>query len=184
MRALSLASIVGLILTCVGVVGAAHGTERGPTIVTVVGEITKTNRDAFDGFRDAFLKFREKNFAKAYGFSYAALQALPQHTVTANVEGWAKPVRGAGPKLADVLAAAGVASDAPIGVVALDGYTVEFEPKDRKARDWILAISADGEPLAIGGRGPAWLVYETKNAPASEDDEAKWVWSIFLIEAQ
>jgi len=44
-----------------------------------------------------------------------------------------------------------------------------------------LPSAADGRPLGIGGRGPAWLLYDSGGGAVSEEEEARWVWSMFLI---
>ena len=46
------------------------------------------------------------------------------------------------------------------------------------------SILLDAFTLALGGRGPAWLLHETGEAAASSDEEARWVWSIIMIEAK
>lgn len=156
----------------------------GPVLVTVTGAIARTNRGPFDAFRDSFLKFHDRHFDKALGLDWAALSRLPQQAITANAEGWPAAVALAGPRLTDVLAAAGV-SGRPVALFALDGYAVELSAEDLATRDWVLAIAADGEPLALGGRGPAWLAWDTADGvPATPEQEAKWAWSVFLIEVR
>lgn len=180
-----LACLAGMAVVLAEPATASETTKvSGPAQLTVIGNIAKTNRGPFDPFDDAFLKFREKEFQKAFAFSRAALEALPQQRVTIHAEGWPGAIAAEGPTLADVLAAAGVDADATVGVVALDGYTVDFDAAARAAQGWVLAISSGGKPLSIGGRGPAWLVYDTGGKPAAQDVEAQWVWSVFLIEVQ
>jgi len=77
--------------------------------------------------------------------------------------------------------AAGAAPDAKLSFVALDGYTIEFDAADRRAQNWILAISIDGKPIGIGGRGPAWLMHDTAGETVNSDVEGRWVWSVFVI---
>lgn len=83
--------------------------------------------------------------------------------------------------MADVLASAGMDRATTITAVALDGYAVEITADVRDAHDWIVAIAADGRPLGVGGRGPAWLLYDSGGGAVSEEEEARWVWSMFLI---
>ena len=164
--------------------GHAADQSAAPTVVTVVGNVTKTNRPVFNPFRDGFLKFHGKEFGKAFAFSYAALSALPQVNVRANANDWPAPITASGPRLSDVLHTAGVAPDAKLTVMALDGYAVELDAEDRKSEDWILAITMNGKPLAVGGRGPAWLIYDTGGKPVAPDMGSKWVWSLFVIEVE
>ena len=149
-------------------------------VLTVTGDIGTTNRGAFDPFHDGFLKYHEAKFDKAFEFDRAALAALPRQEITANADGWPAAVKLAGPKLADVLAAAG-ATDKAITVYAMDGYGANMSTGQIAANDWVLAIDADGKPLGIGGRGPLWLAYDTGAGKATTEEEGAWVWSVFHI---
>ena len=164
--------------------GPLAAAERGPDMVTVTGAVSKTNRPAFSKFADRFFAHHEIAFEKAFAFDRASLAALPQLSIVANAEGWPAPVAASGPRLADVLAAAGVAPTAAVKLFALDGYAVELSAEDLKAQDWVLAISADGGALGIGDRGPAWLLFDTGGVAVAEDVEARWVYSVFTITAE
>lgn len=172
-----------ILLTSVVTPRPASASEQ-PHIVTIIGKISNSNRGAFDPFLDSLFKFHEKEFKSAFGFSYSDLAVLPQVTITAEAENWPAKVKASGPRLVDVLKAAGVAEGARLGFLSLDGYALEFEPEKVKAKDWILAIQANGKPLSVGGRGPGWLLYDTGGKPASEDATGQWVYQLFLIEAQ
>ncbi len=150
-------------------------------LVTIIGEMKNNNRDRLDPFMDAFLKFNDRDFVHAYAMNRKALDALPQTSVSANAEGWPRAVEASGPRVEDILAAAGIDNDATLSFVALDGYAVTLTPEDRSSHDWILATRANGEALNIGGRGPTWLLYDTANSTATAEEEAKWVWSMYLI---
>jgi hypothetical protein len=69
-----------------------------------------------------------------------------------------------------------------ITVTALDGYSITYSPEEIAEQDWILAWKADGKPLSIGGRGPLWLIHSSGATPAPDDVEARWIWSVFVIE--
>jgi hypothetical protein len=153
----------------------------GATVLTVTGDIAKTNRGAFDAFHDGFLNYHGKTFDKAFEFDENALQALPQQQVTANAEPWKAAIAMTGPLLSDVLAAAG-ATGKPITVFALDGYGAAMTPEQIAAHPWVLATHADGVALGIGGRGPLWLVYDTGTGKASAQEEGAWMWSVFHIQ--
>ena len=174
--------IAGLIFAVIAMVSAQHAAiAADPAQLTVIGKIDNSNRSRFEPFSDAFFKFREKEFSKAFEFTYADLAALPQVTVKAKAEEWPAAVSATGPALGDVMKAAGAAPDAKLSVVALDGYTIEFEAADRQAQNWILAISVDGKAIGIGGRGPAWLIHDTAGQTVGADVEGRWVWSVFVI---
>jgi len=177
--------VLALVLTLASASGAAAQSEAAadPVVLTVYGDVAKPNRGALDEFADALLHGNSLSFEKAHAFTRAELAALPQQAVTAEAEGWSAPVKLAGPRLRDVLAAAGVTSQ-NLAFTALDGYTIEFEPGEMAAQAWILAIDADGKPLGIGGRGPAWLAFDTAGKKASADQEARWIYAIFAIAAR
>ncbi len=179
------ALLAGLVLAISTLVVAQPAAlADGPAQLTVIGKVDNTNRSGFEPLSDAFFKFREMEFSRAFEFTYADLAALPQMTVKAKAEAWPGPVSATGPALGDVMRAAGVASDAKLSVVALDGYTIELEAADRKAHNWILAIAADGKPIGIGGRGPGWLIHDTAGKTVNSDVEGRWVWSVFVIAAE
>ncbi len=167
-------------------IGGASNASAGPepSSLTITGEISHPNRGALDPFRDAFLMHKEKTFAKAFAFTLSALAALPQTKISTNVEGWPGKIELEGPRLRDALAAAGVAPDATIAATALDGYNVELTPEEMASHDWILAVSADGVPLSIGGRGPVWLIHGTDGKAVSQEVEATWVWALYLLEVK
>lgn len=159
-------------------------TERGPAMVTIAGAIGKTNRGPVVKFTDAFFAHHEKTFPGAYVLDRAALLRLKQVSVTAHAVHWPRAHKFKGPLLRDVLALAEPKGKTIIPF-ALDGYGAEITVEMLDTQRWVLALEADGKPLGLGGRGPAWVVYDTtRTGPISEDEEAKWVWSVFFIEVQ
>jgi hypothetical protein len=111
------------------------------------------------------------------------LEGLGIHEVELSYKDWPTAYRFAGPRLADVLAAAGAAGRA-ITATALDGFAAEISAEDLAAHDWIVALEADGRPLGIGQAGPLWIVYAVPGGIASEADEQRWPWAVFFIEVQ
>lgn len=182
-RTFSLAAAALLAALATAATGPASAQEAaaGQPVLTVTGNIAEANRPAFDEFADAYLKFREKSFDKAWEFTLGSLQALPQKTITAQAEKWPGPVELTGPTLTDVLTAAGASAGA-VTVTALDGYAITYSADELAAQDWILAWKANGKPLSIGGRGPLWLIHPSGATPAPDDVEARWIWSVFVIE--
>jgi len=164
------------------VAGQSPAIAAEPAQLTIIGKIENSNRSDFDEFSDAFFGFREKEFTKAFFFTYSDLAALPQVTVNARAEKWPATVSATGPSVEEVMKAAGAAPEAKLAFVALDGYTIELEAEDRRAQHWVLAISSNGKPLGIGGRGPVWLLHDTAGKTVDTDVEGRWVWSVFVIE--
>ena len=64
---------------------AQDKTDAQP-IVTIVGDIENSNRPVFDEFLDAYMKFKEISFDKAFQLTLRDLQALPQKSIVANAE--------------------------------------------------------------------------------------------------
>lgn len=165
--------------------GAVLPGRAGETVLTVAGSVENTNRGAFDPFFDGFLKYHDKEFDKAFVFDATALAALPQQSikVNADTEDWPGVLAMEGPLLKDVLEAAG-ATGKSVTAYALDGFGLQMDVEKIAAHDWVLAMKVNGEPLGIGGLGPLWLVYDTGDRVAGEDEEKTWVWSVFYIEAE
>src|SRR5690606_21599962 len=84
---------------------------EGAVVVTVAGNVANTNRGAFDADADLFLNYHGVSFDKAAAFDRAMLEALGMHEVEVAYEGGPAPVRVAGPRLADLVAAVGGESE-------------------------------------------------------------------------
>ena len=93
----------------------------GAVVLTVAGNIGFSNRPAFDPARDSFFKFHERTFERAVQFDRAMLESLGTRQATIDFPGWGGPIRFSGPRLADVLEAAGWRGT-QITTLALDGF--------------------------------------------------------------
>ena len=155
----------------------------GTVILTIRGAVSESNRAPSNTFDDAFLSSHEYSFANAAAFDIAMLENLGTVTTKIKAAPWPRAVTFEGPRLRDVLAAAGWTGKT-ITTVALDGFAVEISAADIATHDWILALKADGAYLGVGGHGPAWLVYEVAGGTASAEDESRWPWAVFYISAE
>lgn len=155
----------------------------GTVVLTIGGAVSESNRAASNMFDDAFLSSHEYSFTKAVAFDIAMLEKLGMVTTRVKAEPWPRAVTFEGPRLRDVLAAAGWTGKT-ITTVALDGFAVEISAADIAAKDWILALKADGAYLGIGGHGPSWLVYGVAGGKATAEDESQWPWAVFYINAE
>jgi hypothetical protein len=153
----------------------------GPVVLTIAGQIGVANRGPVDALRDSVLAYHEKSFEAAAEFDRAMLEGLGTHEIELTYEEWPDAYRFSGPRLVDVLSAAGARGRA-ITVTALDGYAEEISADELESRDWIVALERNGHPLGIGGRGPLWIVYDVAGKSASHDDESRWPWAAFFIE--
>ena len=119
----------------------------------------------------------------AEGFTRARLSALESRTIMAAYPPGAAPRAWTGPRLSQVLAAAG-APGAGARVTALDGYAAGIRAARIAAHEPILALSAGGEALSLGGLGPVMVIWPPDApGPQSEAGAADWVWGVFAIEA-
>lgn len=146
-----------LAVGCLSTLAEALAAGAEPVILTVTGNVAHPNRGALDPFEDAVFAHLDAKFDKGFTFTLSDLQSLPQKTVTAKYEDWPREVTASGPLLADVLKAAS-AEGQRILVQAVDGYAPEFTAGDVARGKMILALEAEGKPLALGGRGPLWLI--------------------------
>lgn len=175
---------VGIIVLVWGVARGPVEAEMvaGPVVLTVAGSVAKTNRPAFDERRDLFFKYHKRPFDKAFVFDRSMLEGLGVAEVRVSDKGWGGPKMATGPRLADVLNAAGCRGRA-LDALALDGFRFRLSAADVKARDWIVATRADSRPLGIGDRGPLWLVFDPPGSrPAKAKEIGLGPWALFFIE--
>ncbi len=152
-------------------------------VLTVSGQIEKTNRGPSDSFSDALFKALDVQFAKAYEFSLADLVALPQKTLKTTYPNWPREAVVVGPTLSDVLSHVG-ATGKTVSVRAVDGYAPEFVLSDIDANSFILAIKANGKTLGVGGRGPVWLVFPPGSYDGQSENDSGLTWAAFHIEVK
>lgn len=159
------------------------GAEYMP-VVTVYGQIERADRGPSDAAIDPFFNLYGIEFERARAFSRDELAVLPQQVVTVDFPAGGQTRRFEGPRLSDVLAAAG-AENVHATVTALDGYQRTIPAGRIASEGVILAIRMDGDILHLGGFGPGVLVWPRRDDPAlagMNDDD--WVWGVFAIEAQ
>jgi hypothetical protein len=142
--------------------GAAASKAPGPALLTLTGALARSNRGPFDPVRDQMMHKQKLSFDKAFGIDFDALLALPALTIrpTLEYDGQAHTLRG--PLLLDVLALSGTRprEDASLLLRAVDGYAVALPVAQARAQRFIVATHLDGKPMALGGLGPLWAVYD------------------------
>lgn len=154
---------------------AAPAAAHQPVLLTVSGAVGKTNRGAFDPVIDQMMGKHGIKFEKAFAFDAAALAKLPAVTIKPTLEYDAKEHTLRGPLLTSVLAAAGVATGSAVqlGLRAVDGYNVGISLADATAHRMIVATHIDGQPMALGGLGPQWAVYDADRVAPFKDKPLK-----------
>lgn len=157
-------------------------TGQSPVILTVTGNVATPNRGASDAFDDVVFAHLDVTFDTGFALTLADLQALPQRSEKAQYNGWPREITATGPSLIDVLQAAS-ATGKTITVQAIDGYAVDLTAKDLAADKLILALTADGKALALGGRGPIWL-FGAPGAIADMQDDAGLVYGVIRLDVR
>ncbi len=169
----------------------AGAAPTGPVLLTVTGAIGKANRPPFDAASDVLMSKHGVKFTAAYAMDWAFVANLPSRSIEPTLEYDGKPHRLRGPLLTDVLKAAGVrpAAATMLALRAVDGYAPTLSWTDAQARSFIVATHGDGQPLALGGLGPLWAVYD---ADRFADEAAKPVtqrfancpWALYHIDVR
>lgn len=173
---------------------AAQGSRKtaaGPTLLTVSGRIGAGNRGPLDPALDQMMAKQKIMFDKAQVFDFAAITALPAVTITPTLEYDAKPHALKGPLLLDVMKACGVkAGDKTMLFLrAVDGYAAQVSAADAGKYRFIVATHLDGQPMALGGLGPLWGVYDADRFPdmAAKPLPARFAscpWATYHIEVR
>ncbi len=146
---------------------AGNGPPPGPVLLTVTGAIGKPNRPPFDPASDILMSKHGVTFATAFAFDWRHLAALPARTIEPTLEYDARRHRLRGPSLADVLQVAGVraAGSWTLTLRAVDGYAPTMTWAQAQAHAFIVATHRDDRPLALGGLGPLWAIYDADRYP-------------------
>lgn len=149
---------------------AAQGgrkTPSGPTLLTVSGRIGAGNRGPLDPALDQMMVKQKVTFDKAQVFDFAAITALPAVTLQPTLEYDSKPHTLKGPLLLDVLRACGVkiSDKTTIFLRAVDGYAAQISAAEAEKYRFIVATHLDGQPMALGGLGPLWALYDADRFP-------------------
>jgi hypothetical protein len=141
---------------------AAAKSATGPALLTVSGAIGAGNRGAFDPVLDQLMAKQKLAFSKAYAFDFAAITALPAVTIKPTLEYDGKQHSLSGPLLLDVVKACGAKANekTTLFVRAIDGYAAEISTTEAARRRFIVATHLDGKPMALGGLGPLWTIYD------------------------
>ncbi|MYM96016.1 molybdopterin-dependent oxidoreductase [Duganella vulcania] len=170
---------------------SAAANNTGPALLTVTGAVGKVNRGRFDPVRDQMMFKQKLSFDKAHAFDFAALAALPAITIQPTLEYDGKVHTLRGPLLLDVMHAAGASlGDAGKLVLrAVDGYAAVVTVAQARAQRYIVATHLDGAPMALGGLGPLWAVYDADKVPEMAakplaERFGSCPWALYHIEVQ
>lgn len=160
----------------------------GPALLTVTGQVTRTNRGPLDPLMDQMMVKQKLAFDKARTFSFAELAAMPSVTIRPTLEYGNKQHTLSGPLLASVLAACG-ATGGKLAMRAIDGYAPTISVADAQKYRYIVATHLDGKPMPLGGLGPLWAVYEPDKfadmmAKPIDQRYASCPWGVYHVDVQ
>jgi hypothetical protein len=170
---------------------AAAAPARGPVLLTVSGAVGRANRGALDPALDQMMAKHGIQFDKALALDARALYRLPSVQIKPTLEYDAKVHTLSGPLLTAVLAAAGVPATGAftVGMRAVDGYNVSLGLAELVRMRMLVATHIDGHPLALGGLGPQWAVFDAgavapyKDLPLKERF-AQCPWGLYHLDVQ
>ena len=154
---------------------ATPNAPKGTGLLTVSGAIGRSNRGALDPALDQLLVKHKAAFDRAWEFDAAMLARLSSLSIQPTLEYDAKVHKLADPALSAVVEAAGVSPGTSVNLLlrAVDGYTLSISLADARAYRMIVATTLDGVPMALGGLGPLWVVYDADRLAAFKDKPLK-----------
>ena len=174
-----------------GLAAAAAPAPAGPVLLTISGKLQRPNRGLLAPALDQMMAKHKLAFTQAHALDFAALARLPARTIHPTLEYDGKPHALRGPLLLDVLALAGAATskDTRITLRAVDGYATTIGAEQARTQGFIVATHLDGKPMALGGLGPLWAVYDADRVPemAAQPLAARFAacpWALYHIAVQ
>lgn len=160
----SLAGALGISAVPAYAAAAAKSAAQtaGPAVLTIAGAIERSNRGPVDPVIDQMMHKQNVQFSRAFAFDLAALAKLPAVTINPTLEYDSKPHQLRGPRLADVLDSLGASKTPGTQIVfhSVDGYMPQLSFAQLRQYGYILATHIDGKPMAIGGFGPVFAIYD------------------------
>ncbi len=161
----------------------------GQTILTLLGDIHRSNRGPVNVVKDQYLHKLGLHFERGFTFSLDELEQLPQVAIRPTVEYDDQVHTFSGPRLADVLAVAEIHKTPTTRIIlhGIDGYAPEMAYSQSVLHNYILATRMDNELLSIGGLGPLFAIYdadrmaEMAQLPLAQRFQ-KCPWGLFCIE--
>jgi hypothetical protein len=161
---------------------ASRAVFRAARLALVLGLLAAPAGAALAG---AALELVGAGRAQVRELSLEDLAAMPQVEVKTENEFSDGIVAYRGPLVRDVLAELGLDRLQAVRFVAVNDYYVDIPTSDFQEFDVILAMEADGKPLARRDKGPLWLMYPITDHAALRDPIylRRLIWQVIRIEA-
>lgn len=149
-----------------GANGKPSSLQRGPPLLTISGAIARSNRSRRDHF-DQLMARQKIEFDLAYTFDFAALAEMSPAAIRPTLQYDGQPHNLSGPPLIDVLKNVGASADdaTRLWLRAVDGFVADVSMAQVRRLGFIIATQLDGKPMALGGMGPLWAVFEPDRFP-------------------
>lgn len=139
---------------------------QGPVLLTISGAIQAANRGALDPALDQMMAKQKLRFSRALALRFDDLLRFPPVQIRPTLEYDQRPHTLVGPLLSEVIAAARPdIPDPKLVLRAVDGYAVGLDYSDAVRSRFIIATHLDGQPMALGGLGPLWAIYDADRDP-------------------
>ncbi|SOC53004.1 hypothetical protein SAMN05421509_10283 [Chromohalobacter canadensis] len=137
---------------------------EGDVMLTVEGDISRTNGDGVARFDRAMLK------------------ALPQDTIVTHTPWTQGASHFDGPLLGAIYDAVGARGDS-LHVIALNDFAADVPLAEAKEYGVILAMRRDGEPMPVREYGPLFVLYPFDDHPELQTEEVRFrsVWQVARI---
>ena len=118
-------------------------------------------------------------------FDMEMLASLPQLSFTTRTPWYLQPRTFTGPRLRDVLAAAGAAGTT-LRARALNDYAIDIPFEDARRFDVIVARLLDNEPMLVRDKGPLFIIYPFDTLPElrSAVYQSRSAWQLRWIEVR
>lgn len=175
--------VLSVLLTLAMPATAQIAAPQGRVIVTIAGDLPSGNLPARTEEDAGFFNFLDLTYDTAVGLDDAMLGGLEQHALTVPYGPYPE-LAFSGPRLSAVLTLAG-AEGRTIQAVALDGYAAEVTWDTITEHEPILATHGADGPLAIGGYGPAAIVFPVAEGETlAEGLPSQQVWALIYISVE
>ncbi|PZX11348.1 hypothetical protein LX81_03939 [Palleronia aestuarii] len=165
MRSLPAIALGLTVLLPNAVAADALARPTGPVVLTISGDIEKTNAEG------------------AAEFDLEMLEALPGRETVIDTPWYSGTKTFSGPLISAVLDAVG-AGEGALKVIALNDYTAEIPRDDVDEYPVILATRIDGERMSVREKGPSFVIYpfDVDRDLYSEVIFGRSVWQVAAIE--
>jgi hypothetical protein len=173
---------VSLMLS-VGLAACAHPTDASDKAPLDAGAAVAFDRPTGKTILSIDGAISEHNEGKDLALDVASIEDLPQQTVTLFEPFVKQDIEFTGVLLSDVLAAAGMSSDAAVlSMTALDDYHVDLMLSQMDTSQVLLATRSGGAAIPVSDGGPARIVFLTDDGMGANTDN--WIWSVTSIEVK